>query len=204
MHVSPGAREKWSKEGSLVVIDSHGSWVLSLWDTGGCHVYICIAFPSRSFLGELGGMPLVVQFVPKTLCLSNRASLVSVALAKNNEPAVCAGTKQDSKEEEEEEEKRMSIPSMITADCEFLVCIQVSYIRNGNALQCIIRIKSSWASVLSLCLVRFCCLEEAFTARINQDEAVLSPCLLFLHDTEVMTHEQHQINPGDTRKSSLS
>lgn len=50
----------------------------------------------KVFSGELGGMPLVVQFVPKTLCLSNTASLVSVALAKNNESAVGAGTKQDS------------------------------------------------------------------------------------------------------------
>lgn len=49
----------------------------------------------KVFPGVLGGMPFIVQFVPETLCLSTKASLVSVALAKNNEPVVGAGTKQD-------------------------------------------------------------------------------------------------------------
>lgn len=115
-------------------------------------------------------MPLVVQFVPKTLCLSNRASLVSVALAKNNEPAVGAGTKQDFKEEEED--NRISIPSMITADCDgkSLMCIQVSYTKDGNALQCPIRMKYSWTSVLSLCSLRFWRLEDAIRTSVNQNE----------------------------------
>lgn len=51
----------------------------------------------KVFSGEVGEMPLVVQFVPMTLCLSHKASLVSVAPAKNKEPAMGAGTKQDSK-----------------------------------------------------------------------------------------------------------
>lgn len=49
----------------------------------------------KVFPGELGGVPFLVQFVPEMLCLSNKASLESVALAKNNEPVVGAGMKQD-------------------------------------------------------------------------------------------------------------